>query len=196
MSCHFDEVYASDASRDQVENATPGENIFYSVQLSESTDFPDRFFDAVTIAQALHWLDFDPFVRELKRVLKPRGVVFAWTYGFFRIDDEIDRVVRTEFFDPISAFWPKANASAWSGYGDIEMPLPALEIPEFALTCEWDLAELVTYLSTWSAASRYIAQNGPGLIDRVGNALAASWGDPDDKRTVDMDFYVRGWRNA
>lgn len=195
LSRHFEKVYGTDGSSQQIGNAASRDNIEYSVQLSENTDFPQHYFDAATIAQALHWFDLDAFTRELARVLKPEGVVMAWTYGFFRIDDTIDAVVRSEFLQPIEPFWPRANASAWSGYSDIDMPFTRIETPEFRLACSWSLAELMAYLSTWSAASRYTERHGPGLIEYVSEKIAAVWNDPELKLTVNMDFYVRGWRN-
>ena len=61
LSKVFTEVHATDASSEQIGNAIPGKNIEYSVQLAEETNFPDCHFDAVTVAQALHWFQLDRF---------------------------------------------------------------------------------------------------------------------------------------
>jgi ubiquinone/menaquinone biosynthesis C-methylase UbiE len=48
------------------------------VQSAESTTFIDESFDAVCVAQALHWFDYELFWPEVQRVLKPSGVFAAW----------------------------------------------------------------------------------------------------------------------
>ncbi len=48
----------------------------------------------ITIATALHWFDFDSFYKEAKRVLKPNGIIAAWTYALPIISPEIDKIIK------------------------------------------------------------------------------------------------------
>src|SRR5690606_15220432 len=68
---HFDKVHASDISAQQVSNAFIADNIFYSIAPAERSGFPDRQFDLITVAQALHWFDLPSFYGEVKRVARP-----------------------------------------------------------------------------------------------------------------------------
>lgn len=54
---------ATDISEKQLSNALSISNVFYSVQAAEKTDFEDDSFDLVTVSQALHWFDFDLFIK-------------------------------------------------------------------------------------------------------------------------------------
>ena len=45
----FGQVYASDLSANQIKEATTQENIHYSVQRAETTDYPDEYFDLITV---------------------------------------------------------------------------------------------------------------------------------------------------
>jgi ubiquinone/menaquinone biosynthesis C-methylase UbiE len=46
---YFSEVYATDASEQQIANAIQKKCVFYSVQPAEETNFADDYFDIVTV---------------------------------------------------------------------------------------------------------------------------------------------------
>ena len=83
MAKHFSKVEATDISKEQITSAFYSENIKYSVQSGESTNFRDNQFDLVNVAQALHWFDHEKFWGEVARVLKPNGVFVAFSLEFF-----------------------------------------------------------------------------------------------------------------
>src|SRR5688500_9928367 len=56
---HFAHVEATDASAQQIEHASASSIVTYSVQPAEGTNFAPASFDAVCVAQALHWFDDD-----------------------------------------------------------------------------------------------------------------------------------------
>ena len=89
LSQYFNEVYATDLSSAQIENADK-KNIFYSVENAEETLFPDNKFDLITVAQAIHWFDFENFYNEVERNLKPGGIIAVIGYDIFRINEEIN----------------------------------------------------------------------------------------------------------
>ena len=65
---------------------------------AESLPLPDESVDAVTVAQAWHWVDGDRGVREIARVLKPGGVLgLIWNAR----DDDVTWV--REFGEAIGA---------------------------------------------------------------------------------------------
>jgi len=62
---HFAVVQATDLSREQVAQGLAVTNVVYSAQPAESTHFADNTFDLITVAQALHWFDYDKFWPEV-----------------------------------------------------------------------------------------------------------------------------------
>src|SRR5690606_14213956 len=60
----FIQVYATDISQSQLHHAKQAENIHSSLQPAERTKFEASTFDLITIAQAVHWFDFDQFYAE------------------------------------------------------------------------------------------------------------------------------------
>src|SRR5258706_6836941 len=80
----FDKVFATDISRQQIDNAIIHPRIEYSVQPAEKTSFPDDSFDLVTVAQAIHWFDFQAFYQEVHRTIRNRGVLAVIGYGLIQ----------------------------------------------------------------------------------------------------------------
>jgi len=68
LSQFFETVYAIDISQNQLDNAIRGENIIYKVAAAENTFFKNQEFDLITVAQAIHWFDFDVFYKEIYRI--------------------------------------------------------------------------------------------------------------------------------
>jgi hypothetical protein len=67
LSNYFDKVCATDKSAGQLQHAVRRDNIEYIHGGAEATEFPPDYFDLVTVAQAIHWFDFDRFYEEVRR---------------------------------------------------------------------------------------------------------------------------------
>ena len=195
LSKYFTEVHATDASAQQIHNAARASNISYSVQFAEKTKFPAQYFDAVTVAQALHWFRLDEFSAELARVLRPKGLIAVGVYGFFKVTPEIDACFNESVQSEIRHLWKPGNWMAKSGYSDVDLPFERLDVPVIEMSCDWSLGQLLRYVSTWSAVNRYVEENGGAILDRAANELASVWGDRNLIRKVVMDFAVHAWRH-
>src|SRR5690348_5604379 len=57
LAAHFEQVYASDPSAEQIAAAEPLANIRYVVEPAEQCGLDDATADLVTVAQAMHWFD-------------------------------------------------------------------------------------------------------------------------------------------
>lgn len=192
----FSEVHATDVSMQQIAHRLDRANIHYSVQPAEATAFPPQFFDAVVVAQALHWFDFERFWPEVKRVLKPRGLFAAWTYDWFFITPEIDAIVQKQLLDVIAPYWSPRNRIAWGGYRELEIPFSPLAVPAIDMPLSWNLDQLLAYLHTWSAVRQCIRERGLAFFEQAAQALAHAWGERETARALRMNFYVLAGRNA
>jgi len=171
----FDRVYATDISQNQIDNATPVENIFYSVQAAEHTNFPADSFDLVTVAQALHWFQFDDFYKELKRVSKPDAVFAAWTYSLVRISKEIDALIEQHHFTTLDGYWDDERKYVDAEYKSIPFPFTKIITPDFFITYEWTAGELEGYLNTWSGLQNFITANGHNPVDELMIRIKSFW---------------------
>ena len=78
LAAHFAAVEASDIAASQIGHGLASPSIRYSAQPAEATGFAEASFDAVTVAQALHWFDLPRFWAEVRRVAKPGAFFCAW----------------------------------------------------------------------------------------------------------------------
>ena len=188
LARHFRQVEATDASAEQISNAIAARGVSYSVQPAERTSFADASFDAVSVAQALHWFDFDRFNAEVRRVLKPRGVILVTSYGWSHVSPEFDRELKRVVLDPIHPYWPPQNAHIFAGYRDVPFPYERIEVPPMRIELRWSLSQLIAYIGTWSATRRLLPSD-PGLLERAASELAPAWGAATE-RTVTMPLLI------
>ena len=190
----FSRVVATDASRQQLDNALPHPRVEYRVAPAESSGLADASVDLLAVAQAAHWFDFDRFYAEARRVLTPGGAIALWTYNLLRGTPEIsalvDRLARVE----VGAYWPPERRWVDEEYRTLPFRFPEVAAPVFEHAESWNLPRLLAYLRTWSAAVRYQAATGKDPLARIGPELAAAWGDPQEPRTLLWPIYMRAGR--
>lgn len=188
---HFAAVEASDVSDAQIDNAPAIEGVRFSVQSSERTEFDDAAFDAVCVAQALHWFDLAKFWPEALRVLKPDGVFAAWGYGWPQLPPRLAAALQETLLNVIAPYWAPQNRLLWAGYQGIGLPSPFMRIdaPRFDMTVEWDVEQLFMYLHSWSATRKCMEEQGDAFFRRSHERLRGLWGEPRKLRLA-MDLHV------
>ena len=194
LARHFAQVEGTDASAQQVANAAAAPNVTYSVQPAEATSFAPASFDAVCVAQAVHWFDIERFYSEVRRVLKPRGVLLLTAYGWSGVTPEVDRVVKREVLVPIENDWPPQNQLIIDGYRDLPFPFERIDFPAMEIQVQWTLDQYADYIGTWSATRRLLERE-PGFLDAVRAALARAW-PGKEARVVTMPLVVLCGRHA
>ena len=191
----FEHVIGTDPSEAQISQAPPHPRIEWRVAPGEQSGIPKATCDLVTVAQALHWLDIDAFFREAARVARPAGLVAVWTYGDVQLDEpEANAVVRHFTRTTVGPYWPPQRRIVDDGYRSVTMPFEAIDVPTFQMDDRWTLEQLLGYVRTWSATTRYRETlNGDPTIDLAAR-LGALWGDPDEPRRVWWPLTVRAGR--
>lgn len=189
LARHFRDVEATDASAEQVRHAAAAANVRYSVQPAERTEFPDASFDAVCVAQALHWFDLDRFYAEVLRVLKPGGVVAVWGYDWMRSARGFDALFTEGILDKLKDSWPAQNRVLWNGYRTIAFPFERVEAPRFEMRLDWSFEQFAGYVGTWTGTRKYLEREGAHALDRDWERLRRAWGDiPQREFVVPLHF--------
>lgn len=193
LSMYFKEVYATDLSSAQIENAHKKENIFYSVEAAEKTLFPRNKFDLITVAQAIHWFELNGFYKEAHRTLKPGGVIAAIGYDVFRINKKVDLLIDKFYTDITGPYWDKERKYVDEHYLTIPFPFKEITTPGFSMNYNWAFEQVTGYLSTWSAVQHYTRKNNENPVEKFSEELKKVWGDVL-KRKVTFPIFARTGR--
>ena len=84
----------------------------------------DSTVDLITAAQSMHWYKLDDFYAEVKRVLRPGGVLAAYGYGLAQLDAPGGtQLVNDLFYKQLDGYWNENIHTVNSGYENIVLPL-------------------------------------------------------------------------
>lgn len=187
---HFSKVVATDPSAEQIGNAALRDNIDYRVEPAEQSTLDAASVDLVCVAQALHWFDLGRFHAEVRRVLKPGGVVAFWTYADCRVDAAVDAHKNRLYIDLTGPYWPPERALVESGYASLPFPFARIATPAFELCMEWNVERFLAYLRSWSGTQRYLRARGHDPVAIVEAGLRSAWGTAHRVRPVRWDFHL------
>ena len=197
LATHFDKVIATDASREQIASAMAHPKVDYRVAPAEHSGLPDNSIALVTVAQALHWFDFDRFYAEVKRVLPPNGVIAVWAYGINTAEgDDVNQLVQEFYAETVGPYWPPERKLVEAGYRTIPFPFVELTPPGFRMEARWTLNQLLGYFSTWSATNRYRKATGHNPLEPLAVELKRVWGDADALRKIGWPLSLRVGRKC
>ena len=194
LADHFAHVVATDASAAQIAAAKPHNRVEYRVARAEASGLDAESMDLVTVAQALHWFDIPAFFAEARRVLRPNGVVAAWTYGLMTIDPAIDQIIHDFEHRKVGPYWPAERELVDSGYRTIDFPFDELSFSTFVIEQLMTLDALAGYVRTWSSVARYVQANRDDPVAPFIAEIAQWWGDRAQARKVSFPVTVRAGR--
>lgn len=189
LSNYFDKVFATDISQAQINNALQENNIEYTVARAEDTSLADNSVDLITVAQALHWFNFENFYAEVNRVAKPGAVIAVWMYNLLHISAQTDPIIN-EFYKTLADYWDPERKYVDERYENIPFPSAKIPAPDFKVEAHWSLRELSGYLNTWSAVQHFIKANTYDPVPAVINKIKSVWGNVQ-KRELFFPVYLK-----
>lgn len=174
---HFDAVFATDISAKQLSHAPAHPRIRYAVEPAEHCSAPVQAFDLATVAQAVHWFHFERFYAEVRRVLRPGGVLALVGYAMFRSgSDLLDEAILHFYTDTVGPFWDPERSYIEAGYRTLPFPFAEVPMPAFEMKASWSFDDLLGYLNSWSAVQHYRRSEGSNPVDQVAARLRQAWG--------------------
>jgi ubiquinone/menaquinone biosynthesis C-methylase UbiE len=191
LSKVFKQVVGTDISENQLSHAVQQPNIIYKKEPAEHSSLESNSVDLITIAQAIHWFDFDNFYKEAVRVAKPGAVIAAFSYSMFRAADKtIDEIIQRFYIDS-GPYWDPERKYIDAQYKTIPFPFAEIEAPVFYITYEWNIGQVIGYMRTWSANQHYRKKHGADLVsDDFKSILETNW-PGEEKISLDFPVYMR-----
>ncbi|WP_189094092.1 methyltransferase domain-containing protein [Nocardia jinanensis] len=191
LASHFDTTIGIDPSDDQLANARPRDRVRYLRAPAEELPVPDRSATLITAAQAAHWFDRPAFYSEVRRIAADDAVIALISYGVLRPEPAIAPRFDHFYGNEIGSYWPPERKLVDTGYSEIDFPFEEYPVPPMQIRKNWNLAELLGYVSTWSAVRRAEADGATAVLHSFAADLTELWGDPTAKRTVSWPLVMR-----
>ena len=176
LSEYFDRVIATDISDSLLSHAKNKENIEFKTATAEESGIATASVDLVTVAQAVHWFDFELFWKEVDRVLKPNGTLAYWGYVWPQVSDRVDSFLLS-FRKKIENYWPERSKHLHAGYENIAAPFKRIENPDFTITENWTPSQYLKHLSSWSGTRYHDEATKIDLVSETEKELNERWGD-------------------
>ena len=185
---YFEQIVATDLSESQLQSAPYFENVSYQIQIAEQTIFTNQSFDLITVAQAIHWFDFEKFYAEVRRTLKVNGLLAVVGYGLLEIQDQqVNTMIQALYYEKLAGCWDAERRYIDEAYQTIPFDFDEITVPKFSMTYQWTAAQLLKYLSTWSAIKNYQDQYAEhALLD-----LAEYLQDLEQKFEITFPVFLR-----
>ena len=195
LATHFGRVIATDISAEQLAQAKPHQRVEYRVAPAERSGLANHCADAVTITQALHWLDMSRFYAEVQRVANPNALFVATVYSDPVLEHPgLDQILHHYNKVVVGPYWPPERKIVDEAYKNIPFPFREVETPSLTLERSWSLPELSGYLRSWSATVRYTKQNKVDPVLDFEAQMQPIWNDPGQRRRLHWPFTIRAGR--
>ena len=194
---HFGHVFATDVSAEQIAAARPHARVRYSVAPAEKSGLASQSVDLVTVAQALHWFDVETFYIEARRVARTDALLAVWNYPRPEfIDSALDRIFLDFYRDVVGAYWPAERRHIEANYKTLPFPFEELPHPSFGLMLDWNFEQVLGYVSSWSATTRYRQAVGQDPLPQLRATLGPAWPGEGTRARIRMPIGLRVARLA
>ncbi|RIJ41699.1 class I SAM-dependent methyltransferase [Pontibacter oryzae] len=186
----YENVYATDISEAQLQRAPERANIKYILCQAEQTPLPAASVNIITVAQAVHWFDFEKFYTEVQRVARPDAWLAIWGYGLLQISPSIDPIINRFYFDIVGPYWDTERSYLDQKYTSIPLPFPEHPAPAFGIDLRWTLNHFMGYLSSWSAVKHYERKHGKSPLPDLQRQLQQVWPD-NATQAIEFPIFMR-----
>jgi hypothetical protein len=91
----------------------------------------------------------------------------------------------------LGTYWPERLHYLQEHYQTLPFPFNEVTPPEFAIQAEWRLEQLVGFINSWSAVSRYQEDRKVHPLEPLWDEFLAAWGGAQAVRDITWPLYMR-----
>jgi SAM-dependent methyltransferase len=188
---YFTKIVATDISDQQINHAIAHPQIEYRIAGSEQSGLEDKSVDLVTVASAIHWFDPDSFYLEIKRVVRPGGVLAAWTYHVGHVVSPFDKVFHRFYYDILFTYFNPGARLVDDRYESLVLPGKPLPSRDFQVSARWNFDQMLAFIHSWSGTQQYINERGEDPVVFIEKELSRIWGSHSRIHTVRWPLYLK-----
>lgn len=192
LSYHFQHVIAADLSFELLNKAITLSNVYYIQSSAEKLPIRSTSIDLICVAQAIHWFSLNEFYSEVKRVLKPNGIIAAWCYNQAEIEPKIDDIIKKVYLKIISSSQipSRERQYLYGHYQALPFPFERILTPNFNLEMNWNLMQWIGYMNTWPSILEYKKKFGINLVSEIEEDLSTLWGDHFASKSINWSIHL------
>lgn len=186
LAKYFNLICATDVLQEMLRLAPANKSILYSCQPAEQTDFPDDFFDLIVAAQSAHWFQLDLFYQECKRVAREGAAIAIIGYSSPTLPSILQTIYDYIEQQLLGNYWSPKIEILDNGYQQIDFPFQEIEVRLEPIRCNWTIAELIGFITSWSAATNFLADGNAGEMHDAISELNKAW--PEASKPIALSF--------
>jgi hypothetical protein len=190
LADHFEHVFASDISEGQLRHAPQKPNIEYLKVPAEDSGLPENSCDLITVAQAIHWFDFDGFYAEVKRTAKKDALLAVIGYGIVQTNEQLNPLIDKFYNYAFGCYFNDNRRYVDEHYQKIPFPFEEIDTPEFSISYKWSRDELEGYFNSWSTVQKFKENDGFNPVDNFMDELNPFW-KKDERKKVTFPVFLR-----
>ncbi|TPX37973.1 hypothetical protein SmJEL517_g00251 [Synchytrium microbalum] len=199
LTSKFNQILAFDLSASMLKAAIPHPKIKYAEGRDSNIPAPSNSVDVITVAEAAHWFDWQLFIREALRILKPNGTLAVFGYFMLVVKDQekITRLVNDfneifldEYFDKrrhlLDDWYARLPLEPYFQFSDRIM-LGTETIPS-PVTKTMTVSALLEYCRTWSGYKTYreLHKDQPDELECIKQKILTELGPNAMDQIVDV----------
>lgn len=147
--------------------------------------------DLVTVASAIHWFDLDSFYDEVRRAVRPGGVLAAWSYHVGYVEPPFDQVFLRFYQDVLYDYFSPGARLVDDRYKSISLPGEPIDAGQFYVSAEWNLDQMLAFIKSWSGVQQYLKERGEYPAKLIDGELQKIWGSREKVNTIRWQLFIR-----
>ena len=191
LTKYFEKVIATDISNEQIKNAIKHKHIKYNVCNAEDSGLENKSVNLVTVASAIHWFDLENFYKEVRRVVKPGGIIAAWSYHIGYMEPPFDKLFLGFYEEALSPYFGLGAKLVDDRYSTINLPGKGIETVDFFVEVKWKLKNMLDFIESWSGTQQYKKETSRNPTDLIINELNSIWGEAEKIHTIRWPLFLK-----